>query len=985
MFTGIVRRYGVIGICVLAAACAPGWGQTRIEWHSKDVVESRMTRYKYHRGPDYPKPAPGQPNPGSNYGSISLTVEPGEPRLMDRVLKRDAKLMGTITGAPAGAEGGAVWIEDNYGRILDRAEVKAPGFAFKLDASRSLHTGLYIHAALTAGDKEVWSGSTDVRMVPTDVDPWGDFMLGVYNMGTREGTGALWRQMGLDHRAVQTTNSPAFPVQNDLHFHASNIVYSLLGLYHRDYKRWREIKAAQAQARGPITLARHRCLSDPTEQKFIHDILTAAAMRFRPYKPLHYSIGDEIGIGDMASPHDLCGSKWCKARYRTWLKDRYGSIAKLNAEWGARYRGFDDVEMFSNWQGLDRATTGGNFSPWADRLEFMDFVLYDAVARGVAAIRAIDPEATCNISGFQQPSCWGFDHYRLSRTVNCCTPYEIGESPDVLMSFWDDGRTGHIHMPGFGRGTEGLWRSFIRGYGINQQWDSFGGRPYSKLIDIARHKLTPQGEQVKAFAEWVHAGPGRLRGRARRRRDPVAFLHSQPSLRGNWILEMTARPDVHDAGAGWVRRGSWSVRKKEMSFRVRVSWVQWMHDVGVWPYHVDTRQLPAGRLREIGCKVLVLPRVVAMSDETAAAVRRFAADGGTVIADTWCGLMDGHCRMRKAGALDETFGVTRADWRKLDLKRIAPGGRGISLGGRDLPFTAFERTLKATSGRAGGSSGGADVVVTRKVGKGRVIYLNFDMESYFLHRLSPGMTAGARRFLLDVLADAGVRPMFPVTQPGGRASNSVARGTEESERAPRANKLLALQPHPAGHDVCVYASGRGYLVGVRPNPTVMHSDVGGVETRYTHIKDNVYMKAHPARLAAPAGLWAYDLTDGGKALGDVRSVDFTSKPLAGRFYAFWPFEIQGLSVAAKVTPGRRLAIAGKVATSAPVAGEKLVVFLRVLRPDGSEQRAYRRTIDCDGAAFAIDLPLAVNEHGDWTVVVREPCTGRAVRSNVRLP
>ncbi|HUU22133.1 MAG TPA: beta-galactosidase [Phycisphaerae bacterium] len=961
MSSRIVRLHAAIGICVLTAAWAPAWGQTKIEWDSQDVVESRMTRYKYERGPDYPKPGRGEPDPGSNYGSISLTVEPGEPRLLDKVLKRDAKLTGRIAGAPKDAQAGSVWIEDNYGRVLDRAEVKAPGFAFKLDAARSLHTGLYIHARLTGGDKELWSSSSDVRMVPTDEDPWGDFLLGVYNMGTREGTGALWREMGMNHRAVQTTNSPDFPVSNDLQFHASNIVYSLLGIYHRDYKRWREIQAAEAGSRGPVTLARHRCLSDPTEQKFIQDILTAAAMRFRPYRPLHYSIGDEIGIGDMASPHDLCGSKWCMGRYRAWLKDRYGSIDKLNAQWGTTYAGWDDVEMFSNWQALDRATAGGNFSPWADRLEFMDVVLYDAIARGAAAIRAIDPQATCNISGFQQPSCWGFDHYRLARTVNCATPYEIGESPDVLMSFWGDGATGHVHMPGFGQDTEGLWRSFLRGYGISQQWDSFGGGTYSKLIDIEQEKLTPQGEQVKQFADWVHAGPGRLRGLARRQRDPVAFLHSQPSLRGNWILEMTARPDVADAGAGWIRRGSWSVRKKEMSFRVRVSWVQWMHDVGVWPYHVDTRQLAQGRLREIGCKVLVLPRVVAMSDETAAAVRQFAADGGTVIADTWCGLMDGACRMRKTGVLDEMFGVSRGDWAKLDLTRIAPGGRGIALGGRDLPFTAFEKTLKAAGGRAAGASGGADVVIARQVGKGRVIYLNFDMESYFLHRLSPGMTAGARLFLLERLAEAGVRPMFPVSEPASDA------------------------PHPVGHDVCAYASGRGFLVGVGPNPTVMYSDVGGVETRYAEIKGNVFLKPHPARLAVPAGLWSYDLTDGGKALGDVRGVEFASQPLAGRFYAFWPFEIRGLSAEAAVTSDRRLKIAGKVATSAPIVDEKLAVFLRVLKPDGAEQRAYRRTIDCRGEGFAAELPLAVNEHGDWTVVLREPCTGQEIRRTVHLP
>jgi hypothetical protein len=359
--------------------------------------------------------------------------------------------------------------------------------------------------------------------------------------------------------------------------------------------------------------------------------------------------------------------------------------------------------------------------------------------------------------------------------------------------------------------------------------------------------------------------------------------------------------------------------------------------------------------------VVVLPRVVAMSDETAEAIRRFAAAGGTVVADTWCGLMDGACRMRKAAALDDLFGVRRGDWRELNVERIAPGGAGIAFDGKNLPFVALEKTLKAVKGKARATSKGADVAVVRRVGKGRAIYLNFDMEGYFLHRLSPGMTTSAREFLLDLLAEAGAKPLFPVRPPGSDA-------------------LF----HPAGHDICAYASGRGYLVGVRANPTVMHSEVGGVETRYKNIKDNIFLKSHPAELAVPAGLWAYDLTDGGTA-GRQRSVKFTSEPLAGRFFACWPFEITDLKAKAEVAPARRLKITGRVVTSAPVKGEKLVVALRVLRPDGSEQRAYRRTLDCEEGAFAAELPLALNEHGQWAVVLREPCTGKQVKVEVKLP
>lgn len=86
-----------------------------------------------------------------------------------------------------------------------------------------------------------------------------------------------------------------------------------------------------------------------------------------------------------------------------------------------------------------------------------------------------------------------------------------------------------------------------------------------------------------------------------------------------------------------------------------------------------------------------------------------------------------------------------------------------------------------------------------------------------------------------------------------------------------------------------------------------------------------------------------------------------------------------------MTAKRYLRISGRIVTSSPVRDEKLVVALRVFAPNGSEQRAYRRTIDCRKNAFAAELPLALNEHGNWKVVVREPCSGKVAQVTVRLP
>lgn len=945
MLTRLTIAVQCMGLTLVLLLTGTARAETTISWDSGQIVESRMLRYRYGGGERHENP-----KDGSNYASRTLRRLDEPMMLLDRVLKRGAKLKGRIDEPPSGSVSGRVWLEDNYNRVLDRAEVLSPDFAFQLDASRSLNTGLYLKAELHTAEHIIWSKTQGLRMQPSDHDPWREFMLGVYNMGRKPGTGKLWRELGLSHRAVQTTASSIFTLQNDLKYHASNILYSLLGLYHRDHKHWREIKEEQAKRRGPVSLVRHRCLNDPKSEDFARIILTAAAQRFKPYPPLHYSIGDEIGIGNMAGPHDLCASKWCRPRFLDWLRERYGSLKDLNAHWETSYGDWQDVEMFSNWQAIDRAKTG-NFAPWADRLEFMDEVLYGFIQKCVGMVRAVDKNARCNISGVQQPSCWGFDHWRLAQTVDCATPYEIGESPDVISSFYDDGKKGVIYAPGFGRDTSKVWLSFLRGYGISAQWDSFGKKTYSRLIDIEKQELTPLGQQVKTFADWVSAGPGRLRNRSVRSRDPVAILHSQPSLRANWILEIANRPDIMNGGEKWVHRDSWSVRKNEMSFRVRVSWVHWTHDIGIWPKFVDTREFDGGDLYKRGFRVLIVPRVAAMSDHTAESIRAFAKAGGTVIADTWCGIMDETCRLRKKGVLDDFFGVSRGDYRDIETDRLAPDKRGITWNGKSTSFLPLEKALMADGGKAGGNHQGADVMITRRFGKGRAVYLNFRLESYVFHRLLGKRLAPARQLLLDLLDQAGVRPRFAVTHPDAPS-----------------------RFHTVGHDVCVYRNGRGYLVGVRPNPTVVFSELGGVESSYKNVKGNVFLESSPAVLRGPRGLWMYDMNEG-LSLGAKESIAFTSKPGAGRLYAAWPFEIQGLKANVLVDKDRNLRITGEIQTSSPVRKEKLVISLRVFRPDGKEQPAYRWNIDCEKNAFRHSVPLGINESGEWMLELREPCSG----------
>ncbi|MHC4917933.1 MAG: hypothetical protein ACYTGB_20870, partial [Planctomycetota bacterium] len=152
---------------------------------------------------------------------------------------------------------------------------------------------------------------------------------------------------------------------------------------------------------------------------------------------------------------------------------------------------------------------------------------------------------------------------------------------------------------------------------------------------------------------------------------PVAVHYSQASVRADFI---TAVPN---------RLSSIAAAEPERfdSFRCREAWWKLLEDRGLRPVFVTDAQIAAGELAERGIKVLVLPRSIAISAPAAAAMREFVAGGGTLVADSFAGRMDEHCRERDVGVLDDLFGVKRlagdgyyASSQRASLDYDAPAG-----------------------------------------------------------------------------------------------------------------------------------------------------------------------------------------------------------------------------------------------------------------------------------------------------------------------
>ena len=74
--------------------------------------------------------------------------------------------------------------------------------------------------------------------------------------------------------------------------------------------------------------------------------------------------------------------------------------------------------------------------------------------------------------------------------------------------------------------------------------------------------------------------------------------------------------------------------------------------------------IETGALSHNGVRVLFLPHAISLSDAELAAIRAFAAAGGTVLADTEPGLFDGHLRRREALPLPTIAKVSESVMRR---------------------------------------------------------------------------------------------------------------------------------------------------------------------------------------------------------------------------------------------------------------------------------------------------------------------------------
>ena len=632
---------------------------------------------------------------------------------------------------------------DAYGRLVDRRELPVAldhgtDLRFALDLGRAVATANRLHTRLSFTDVDGDARETETEAVfftPSTDRFWRDYQVIMWQPHEAEGYAAL-RDLGVSAgKTYYTTDEEFFAgmvnplLDADLPWYVENIATDFFSAYHRwdpeRPKNWRFLEVRDLYAKNPLdvrALMRDPSLSDPAWLQTIRDRLMGTVERYAPFRPLFYNLADEPGIAQTASFWDFDLSSHSLAAMRDWLRGEYGSLDALNAQWGSSFASWSDVMPMTTREAVTR--DDDNFSAWADFKAWMDVAFARAIRAGADAVHAADPSALAAVEGMQIPGWGGYDYSLLADTVDVMELYDYGENVEIVRSLNPElimlATTG-----GSGPGeAHVVWRDLLRGSRGVIFWDD--------AYEVVGRDGSV-GARGRDAADWIakiRGGIGALLIGSARHSDPIAMLYSPASQRTQWMLE------VKPHGQAWSERDVDSeyednpIRAASRSFRWAIEHMGLQHRM------VAAGQIEDGALLAEGYRVLLLPHAVALSPVEADEIRRFVAQGGTVVAAGEPGLFDDHSRRLPLPLL-------------ADLFPTAPAGL--------MQTTAF--------------------------GRGKAIRLADEAAA----------RGDLRPLIGPILAESGLLPRFPVTAPDGRAADDVETYVFRNGGV----TILALQRDPA--------------------------------------------------------------------------------------------------------------------------------------------------------------------------------------------
>lgn len=461
------------------------------------------------------------------------------------------------------------------------------------------------------------------------------------------------------------------------------------------------------------------------DEEAVQKHVTSLARRYessRQHGVFVWSLGDEVDTkGACLSPH-------CAHAYRTYLRTEYGGVlAALNDSWGTSFTDWSQAGLADP---KDNEEVGSlkakNYSRWFDRQAFKSHNFVQFCRKYRAAYEAIDPQAKVGFEGAGRFDR-GDDIDLIVRNNTFWSPYP-GTADEVIRSIAPR-EFPRANWMGYTKDADSLLAKYWRMVTLGMdsvwwwRWDCIG-RFHGWLAPDLRP--FPAVKDILADTAIVWDGLGDLLLKSQMHDDGVAMLYSYPSS----LSQHLEHGGTYGGYESAHKAAHSLVREMRLQFR-----------------YVTDRTLRDGEWDASRTRVLILPRVEALSDKTAVAIRTFVENGGLVVADTRTGVFNEHLKLRKTGALDDLFGISRT----------APV-EAVAVVDPAFGKLRIDPSVSLADGNALQVIDGVPIMVTKKTGKGTTLYLNFDF-SVSPNLANPEISEEHAERMAKLFADHGVEPV----------------------------------------------------------------------------------------------------------------------------------------------------------------------------------------------------------------------------------
>jgi beta-galactosidase len=503
------------------------------------------------------------------------------------------------------------------------------------------------------------------------------------------------------------------------------------------------------------------CLDNPDVHALAENFLIALVERYRDHPATYaYDIWNE-GTSFGGTPQRMyCYCEGSKRKLRQWLEARYGSVEKTAKEWRRySYQTWEDVEPPRSFSGypdsLDwlqfRVDNAYSLFDWRIKLFRKLDPKHHITAHGVSGTLISLPSASHNewrsaaavdiwgltwIAARQGEAAWQqFHAVDLVRAGARGKPFWHAEAqggplwmqPQVLGRPIDDGRVPDAedvriwNMVSLAAGAKGLLYCRYRPLLDGPLFGAFG--PFA--MDGS---ATPQSEMAGRVAHWANDHPQ---------------LWKSNAIKGDVGLVFVPEAETFN----YVQQGNTDFFAQS----IRGAYQAFFNS------NIQSDFVALDNIGEY--KLLYLPYPVMLKQETAAKLRNFVEQGGTLISEGLPGYFGDHGHVGTVQpnyGLDEVFGARES---YVEFSPDISNDFTLEVKGSKIYGRFFHQAYELHGGEAVGHySNGSIAAVEHKFGQGRTLLIgSFPGGGYFLHH-----GEATKSLFASFLPMAGVVPQVTI-------------------------------------------------------------------------------------------------------------------------------------------------------------------------------------------------------------------------------